>query len=81
MFFSLLAVDCGQPGSPVNGRVETPDGTTLGAKAWYYCSDGYVLIGSEFRTCQGNGEWNPEIPECRGELRSPILCVTIGTCQ
>ena len=62
--FHFPVVDCGSPEIPRNGRVNTPEGTTVGSKALYFCSKGFVLLGAEFRTCQGNGQWIPGAPVC-----------------
>ena len=61
----LTVIDCGAPEIPQNGRISTPEGTTVGSKALYFCNDGYVLFGAEFRTCQENGQWFPGVPICR----------------
>ena len=64
-FFCCVVADCGPPELPENGKVATPDGTSYGAKARYSCKMGFELQGSEFRTCQRDGEWSPDAPICK----------------
>lgn len=52
------AVDCGPLESPNNGHVITPFGTTFGREGLYSCLEGYILNGTERRTCRENGEWS-----------------------
>ena len=53
----------------ISGGVICYDGTTLGSRAVYICSDNYTLRmmeGNEItRVCQSNGSWNGTIPQCR----------------
>ena len=58
------AVDCGALMNPDNGRVDTPQGTTLNRLATYSCNCGYCLVGDETRTCQANGQWSGSEPTC-----------------
>ena len=58
--------DCGTLLDPPNGQVDLT-GTGDGSEATYTCSEGYVLIGTEVRTCQSNGNWSSEEPLCECE--------------
>ena len=40
------------------------NGSTPGEIATYFCNDGYQLVGNTTRTCQENGEWSGQPPEC-----------------
>ena len=65
-FFSS-ATDCDLPEAPLHGRIDASNGTTVGHQIWYFCHDGYVLFGVEFRTCQPDGKWIPQVPVCKRE--------------
>ena len=62
----ILAVDCGQPGTPANGNVVVIS-TTFGATVMYSCSMTYVLCGNDTRICQANAMWSGDVPECISE--------------
>ena len=40
------------------------NGTTEGAVATYQCDGGYSLSGNVERVCQGDGNWNGQVPQC-----------------
>ena len=61
--YSHTAVDCSSLDDPDNGQV-TLSGTTLGSTATYTCNPGFVLDGTDVRTCMANGEWSGEVPTC-----------------
>jgi len=77
---SLLTVDCGWPGKPLNGKVRrllldskavgadlTPDDKFMaGSVVGYYCHDGRMdlLQGESTRMCQPDGRWSGERPWC-----------------
>lgn len=63
------AIDCGQLNSPTNGNVTFSD-TGLGAQAVYTCDVGFILVGSDLRTCMAvtaTGMWSGDEPECDGK--------------
>ena len=68
-------IDCGPPEPPAYGRVNIPDGTTFGSRVWYVCNEGFLLIGSEFRTCEADGRWFPEVPFCGRKFIAYSWCV------
>ena len=45
-------VDCDSLDNPVNGQVDTSNGTIVGSTATYSCNDGFNLTGSAMRTCR-----------------------------
>ncbi|KAJ7983779.1 hypothetical protein DPEC_G00371450 [Dallia pectoralis] len=57
-------VSCGWLAPPTNGKKE---GTryVLGAEVKLSCDRGYVLRGSEKRTCLETGQWSGEITICK----------------
>ena len=70
---SPSAVDCGPLNNPINGLVIVPV-TTFNNMATYSCnSSGYLLNGTQTRTCQASGVWSNAEPTCNGEHESVHL--------
>ena len=62
------AVNCGDPGTPRNGR-RTGSSTTYNSVVTYTCNTGYTLTqGSNRRTCQSNGQWSGTAPRCNSKF-------------
>ena len=66
-FSSFSAVDCGDPGTPTNGQ-RSLSSTTYNSVVTYTCDVGYTLQGSNSRTCQSNGQWSGNVPQCQRTL-------------
>ncbi|XP_051775015.1 CUB and sushi domain-containing protein 1 [Erpetoichthys calabaricus] len=62
------AILCGPPPSVPNGKVVGSD-FHWGASISYACSEGYQLSLPAVLTCQGNGSWSGEVPQC-----FPVFC-------
>ena len=61
--YYLDTLACTKLSDPVNGNVDI---SAIGSVATYSCNDGYVLSGSDTRTCESNGEWSGSPPTCEG---------------
>ncbi|XP_049337518.1 CUB and sushi domain-containing protein 1 isoform X2 [Astyanax mexicanus] len=66
-------ITCGQPPAIRFGKVEGSD-LQWGSSVAYSCFDGYQLSSPGIATCEGNGTWRGEIPQCL-----PVLCGDPGT--
>ncbi|XP_048409358.2 sushi, von Willebrand factor type A, EGF and pentraxin domain-containing protein 1-like [Stegostoma tigrinum] len=60
-------INCGNPGSLLNGYYKAPN-WTVGSNVTFYCDIGYKIIGRDYRQCTAEG-WDGEIPSCE-----PISC-------
>ena len=58
-----MIVTCDDLSDPANGVVDQPS-NSVGTVAIYDCNEGYLLVGSDTRTCQESGEWSGEEPGC-----------------
>ncbi|XP_064385332.1 uncharacterized protein LOC135334155 isoform X5 [Halichondria panicea] len=57
-----------------NGEVTVMGEQTPGTTAHYSCDEFYILNGNTYRTCQENGTWTGEDPECeRGPFTASCL--------
>ena len=74
--YVLLVINCGDPGSPMNGSV-TSNGTFLTSIAEYSCDFGFELIGDTQRICQRNEMWTNMVPECNRKYYNKILMLII----
>ena len=66
-------IDCGDPGSPINGGRSLP-ATTYQSQVTYTCNNGYQLDGEATRQCQANGKWSGFLPSC-----APVDCGDPGS--
>lgn len=58
---------CGDPGIPGHGSREESN-FRVKSIVRFSCELGYILHGSEERTCLANGSWTGRQPECKGKL-------------
>uniref|UniRef100_A0A4W3GZJ3 Sushi domain-containing protein n=1 Tax=Callorhinchus milii TaxID=7868 RepID=A0A4W3GZJ3_CALMI len=78
-----VAEHCRAPGVPPGG---VKSGRRYGVGQWvsYRCSEGLILIGSETRSCQKDGEWTGAEPHCQresgGHSASPCRSVCVWVC-
>ncbi|GLH11061.1 Locomotion-related protein Hikaru genki [Gryllus bimaculatus] len=62
---SCKYIDCGPLNEISHGIVRIEDNrTTFGAGVSYTCHENYTLVGHEKRTCEENGLWSGEEPQC-----------------
>lgn len=59
----LVAIVCGPPPPIPNGQVVGTD-FIWGSSISYSCNQGYQLSLPTVLTCQGNGNWSGEKPQC-----------------
>ncbi|XP_076768323.1 LOW QUALITY PROTEIN: CUB and sushi domain-containing protein 3 [Arvicanthis niloticus] len=64
---------CGDPGMPGHGSRQESDFRTK-STVRFACDTGYILYGSEERTCLSNGSWTGRQPECKA-----VQCGNPGT--
>lgn len=62
-YFVPAVIMCGQPPAIRNGQVEGSD-LQWGSSVAYSCFSGYQLSSPGIATCEGNGTWRGEIPQC-----------------
>ena len=73
LFLSIVDdEDCPVLENPENGAV-TITGQEPGDTASYVCNLGYILDGSNTRTCQASGIWSGVAPTCNRKLSQHIL--------
>ncbi|KAI1894595.1 hypothetical protein AGOR_G00117390 [Albula goreensis] len=70
---SCKVIMCSHPPAISHGKVEGSD-FQWGSSVTYSCFEGYQLSLPGIATCEGNGTWRGEIPQCL-----PTLCGDPGT--
>ena len=68
---ALVAIDCGIPGVPDNGR-NSYNATTYSSVAQYACNANFQLVGTDVRQCQLDGTWSGAVPVCRRIRKSLV---------
>ena len=66
-----MSVDCGLPGVPRNGSLESYTDTTEDSEVFYSCDQGLVPEGRMRAVCTGN-RWNPNPAD---------MCCTKSRCK
>ena len=77
-------VDCGSLENPINGLVDTSDGTTFGSTAMYSCNLNFMVNGSSTRLCTAEGVWGGEPPTCVGKYVRELaewVSVCVHVCE
>uniref|UniRef100_A0AAQ4QYC2 CUB and Sushi multiple domains 2 n=1 Tax=Gasterosteus aculeatus aculeatus TaxID=481459 RepID=A0AAQ4QYC2_GASAC len=69
------AIVCGPPPIIPNGQVVGTD-FTWGSSISYSCNQGYQLSLPTVLTCQGNGNWSGEKPQCFRKWRTPLVNIS-----
>ena len=59
----FTAATCPTLPVPVSGTIDFDD-ITIGSVASYSCDEGFELVGSTTRTCQSDGTWSGNDPQC-----------------
>ncbi len=65
--YTAPVVKCGALTNPTNGTVNTSSGITYQETATYTCANGYILNGTNNRTCQSDALWSFAEPTCDRE--------------
>ena len=77
MLLIFLLVPCVYLTAPTNGMITCSlgdDGVATGGDTCSYtCNTGYVLSGSDMRTCGSDGMWDGADPTCIGKKMGKII--------
>eukprot|EP00062_Callorhinchus_milii_P009370 gi/632953198/ref/XP_007892273.1/ PREDICTED: CUB and sushi domain-containing protein 1 [Callorhinchus milii] len=71
-----LPMFCGDPGTPVEGRIEGRS-FTYNSKVSFRCRPPFLLVGSSRRFCQKDGSWSGIQPTCIDPIHT--ICTDPGT--
>ena len=64
-----IAVECGNPGKPTNGKQIVRKGYVYGGSVKFVCDENYTLVGADVIFCQANKSWSSCVPRCVGKYR------------
>ena len=66
----IVCLDCLPLSNPANGTMQCSLGDDEVESCIFTCNNGYQLIGSHTRTCQGNGSWNGTDSVCKRGIQA-----------
>ncbi|XP_051829342.1 sushi domain-containing protein 2 [Antechinus flavipes] len=69
-------VSCGWLSPPEHGK-KTGTSYLVGYSVEFSCEPGYSLRGSKRRTCQPDGRWSGEVPQCKPASNKTVLLAVI----
>ncbi|XP_071811627.1 uncharacterized protein [Apostichopus japonicus] len=80
---SCNPVKCPMLDAPEEGRKDG-SGTGYNDRVEFSCDQGFSLNGESVLTCQGDGTWSADVPECTGYCQKPredVMWVFNDSCQ
>ncbi|XP_071821519.1 protein lev-9-like isoform X6 [Apostichopus japonicus] len=80
---SCNPVKCPMLDAPEDGRKDG-SGTGYNDRVEFSCDQGFSLNGESVLTCQGDGTWSADVPECTGYCQKPredVMWVFNDSCQ
>jgi hypothetical protein len=66
--------------APEHGHVMLDKGQSVGSKATYSCDSTFQLNGNATRTCQNDGSWSGDAPQCTCSSDLDTDAMNCGTC-
>ncbi|PIK35612.1 putative sushi, von Willebrand factor [Apostichopus japonicus] len=78
-----IAVQCPALNAPIDGGISYY-GTDYNDRVEFSCDQGFSLHGESVLTCQGDGTWSSDVPECTGYCQKPredVMWVFNDSCQ
>lgn len=69
------SINCGDPSTLRNGR-RFVGGTVEGSVVSFSCNSGFLLVGSDRRSCLANGDWSGNLPLCTSKELVNTSCHT-----
>ncbi len=82
-FCIITAIDCGGLDNPVGGTVVVTN-TRFDSVATYNCARGKDRVGVATRTCQADGTWSDQEPQCvlsKCVCNVYIMCFCVCVCD
>ena len=77
--YTIASIDnCPLLSSPEHGHIASTTGNAITDTVIIECFDNFVLLGSEIRRCQPNGQWSGTATKCVGKLT--IVTLNFGEC-
>ncbi|XP_066116109.1 sushi domain-containing protein 2 [Saccopteryx bilineata] len=71
-------VSCGWLAPPPNGQKDTVN-YLVGSTVFFYCNNGYSLVGAKTSICRDDGSWSQPTPMCQpGRNHTVLLSVIFG---